>query len=65
MLRISRGASPRLETISLFSCHYRGGSFILKNGIKDCSNCITPHAEEGYDYILAVVTGTVYKKDDL
>ena len=30
-----------------------GGSFrYLDNGIKDCSNCLIPHSESGYSYIL-------------
>ena len=29
-----------------------GGNFkILKNGIKDCSDCTIPHNEKSYDYI--------------
>jgi Zn-finger protein len=35
---------------------------MLRNGIKDCSNCIIPHGEEGYDYILEVVKNRVYCK---
>lgn len=38
-----------------------GGDFVLKNGIKDCSNYFIPHTEEGYDYILAAVTGMIYQ----
>ena len=30
-----------------------GGNFkILENGIKDCSQCLIPHSEKGYDYIV-------------
>lgn len=30
-----------------------GGNYkILKNGIKDCSNCLIPHSKYGYDYII-------------
>ena len=28
-----------------------GGSFNLKNGVKDCSQCIIPHKREHYGYI--------------
>ena len=29
-----------------------GGNFTyLENGIKDCSACLLPHREKGYDYI--------------
>ena len=30
-----------------------GGSFVYTNsGIKDCSNCLLPHSQQGYQYIL-------------
>lgn len=29
-----------------------GGNYIINNGIKDCSNCIIPHSDGGYDYIM-------------
>lgn len=28
-----------------------GGSFRLKNGVKDCSQCMIPHKRENYGYI--------------
>lgn len=28
-----------------------GGNFVMKFGIKDCSNCLIPHRPNGYDYI--------------
>jgi Zn-finger protein len=39
-----------------------GGNFIMMNGIKDCSSCVIPHTEEGYDYILEVINTTIYQK---
>jgi hypothetical protein len=31
-----------------------GGNFtLLKNGVKDCSNCLLPHRKESYDYIIS------------
>lgn len=31
-----------------------GGNFTyLENGCKDCSNCLIPHSEKGYDYIMS------------
>ncbi len=31
-----------------------GGNFkYAENGIKDCSNCIIPHQEKSYDYIMS------------
>jgi Zn-finger protein len=30
-----------------------GGNYkYLENGIKDCSECLIPHSEKGYDYIM-------------
>ena len=30
-----------------------GGNYVLlSNGWKDCSNCMIPHAPDGYDYII-------------
>ncbi len=34
-----------------------GGDFTFKDGIKDCSNCTIPHAEDGYDYVLQIISG--------
>jgi len=28
------------------------GNYKLKDGIKDCSNCILPHEETGWDYVV-------------
>ena len=31
-----------------------GGNFkILENGCKDCCDCLIPHGEKGYDYIVS------------
>ncbi len=38
-----------------------GGNFtLLKNGTKDCSNCLLPHKKESYDYIISKLKA--YKK---
>ncbi|MDF2839597.1 MAG: metal-binding protein [Clostridia bacterium] len=29
-----------------------GGNCVANSGIKDCSNCLIPHGEKGYDYIV-------------
>lgn len=30
-----------------------GGNFkYLENGIKDCSECMIPHSDKGYEYVL-------------
>ncbi|MDO5725088.1 MAG: cysteine-rich small domain-containing protein [Tissierellia bacterium] len=28
-----------------------GGNFKMKDGVKDCTNCLLPHRPKGYDYI--------------
>jgi len=28
-----------------------GGNYSIKDGIKDCTNCLIPHVPKGYDYI--------------
>ena len=38
-----------------------GGNFKLINGIKDCSDCLLPHTEEGYDYIISKLVERVKK----
>lgn len=30
-----------------------GGSFRYSHNIKDCSFCLIPHGEKGYDYIIS------------
>lgn len=31
-----------------------GGNFVyIEDGIKDCSNCLIPHSENGYSYIIS------------
>lgn len=30
-----------------------GGNFKYKNGIKDCSDCLIPHSEGGYEFIMS------------
>lgn len=31
------------------------GNYTYANGIKDCSNCMIPHSEKGYDYIIGKI----------
>ena len=54
-----QGADP--ETFSCLFCYCPlyalgdkcGGNFsYLSNGIKDCSACLIPHSEKGYDYVI-------------
>lgn len=33
----------------------KGNYKILKNGVKDCSNCLIPHQDSGYDYIVEMI----------
>jgi len=46
-------------SLYLLNCY---GNFIMKNGIKDCSSCVIPNTEEGYDYILEVINTVIYQK---
>ncbi len=39
-----------------------GGNFNMGKGIKDCTDCVIPHTEEGYDYVLRVVTSKIFQK---
>ncbi|NOY53744.1 MAG: metal-binding protein [Deltaproteobacteria bacterium] len=39
-----------------------GGDYRMTHGVKDCSGCFLPHAEEGYDYILQQVNQQIYHK---
>ena len=36
----------------LYAYNCGGNYVILENGLKDCSKCMLPHLEEGYDYIV-------------
>jgi Zn-finger protein len=37
-----------------------GGNFIiLENGVKDCSKCLLPHTDHGYDYIINKIKGKI------
>ena len=37
----------------LYNYENCGGKYIiLKNGKKDCSKCLLPHSQDGYDYII-------------
>ena len=41
-----------------------GGNFIiLDNGLKDCSQCLLPHDENGYDYIMSFLKLKMPKND--
>lgn len=30
-----------------------GGNYKVTHGVKDCSDCLIPHSENGYDYIMS------------
>lgn len=36
-----------------------GGNFKYTNGVKDCSDCIIPHTENAYDYIMSKMSEVV------
>lgn len=41
----------------LLDCH---GDYIMLNGIKDCSHCLLPHIEGGYEYVLETIRAQVF-----
>ena len=39
-----------------------GGHFeYLPNGVKSCMNCVIPHSEKGYDYVMSKIGEIVEK----
>lgn len=40
----------------LYFLDCKGNYITLENGIKDCSGCLIPHTEKGYDYVVRVIT---------
>jgi Zn-finger protein len=34
----------------------------MSRGIKDCSHCVIPHREEGYDHIREAVDEMIFRK---
>lgn len=45
----------------LYTFNNCGGNFKMINGIKDCSDCLIPHTEKGYDYIISKLVKRVEK----
>ncbi|RKD26416.1 Cysteine-rich small domain-containing protein [Caminicella sporogenes DSM 14501] len=41
-----------------------GGNFKYTNGIKDCSDCMIPHSEGGYDYIMSKMGEVIEKASE-
>lgn len=39
----------------LYFLDCKGNYKTLKNGVKDCSNCLIPHQDSGYDYIMKMI----------
>lgn len=39
-----------------------GGNYIYYKGVKDCSNCLIPHSEGGYDYINKKLKEEIFSK---
>ncbi|KXZ40242.1 hypothetical protein SAMN05661008_00206 [Alkalithermobacter thermoalcaliphilus JW-YL-7 = DSM 7308] len=33
-----------------------GGNFEMTNGIKNCTNCLIPHSDNGYEYIIQKIS---------
>lgn len=40
-----------------------GGNKSFTNGIKDCTNCLLPHSENGYEYIVKKIINTNAEKN--
>jgi Zn-finger protein len=40
-----------------------GGDYTYTSGCKDCSNCILPHTEEGYFYVINFLSGKGAKRE--
>ena len=47
---------------SLYFLECNGNFKILDNGIKDCSECLIPHKEDNYDYIVEMLKGEILRK---
>lgn len=45
----------------LYNTECIGNYVILDNVVKDCSKCMLPHTEKGYDYIINELTN-IYKR---
>jgi len=41
-----------------------GGNYVMNSGIKDCSNCLIPHKDGGYEYIMAKMAKVVKKASE-
>ena len=39
----------------LYTYDCKGNYSILENGWKDCSKCLIPHSENGYEYIIKFI----------
>lgn len=39
----------------LYFLECNGNFKILDNGVKDCSECLIPHKEDNYDYIIKIL----------
>lgn len=37
----------------LYTMDCRGNFTVTDKGFKDCSNCILPHSEKGYEYVVS------------
>jgi Zn-finger protein len=36
-----------------------GGNYFINKGIKDCSNCLIPHSDGGYEKIMAKIKDVI------
>lgn len=44
----------------LYNYKCPGDYAILKNGVKDCSKCLLPHTDKGYDEIISFLKNINY-----
>jgi len=47
---------------TLYFLECNGNFKILDNGIKDCSECLIPHKEDNYDYIVEILKKEILRK---
>jgi Zn-finger protein len=47
---------------ALYFLECNGNFKILDNGIKDCSECLIPHKEDNYDYIVEILKKEILRK---
>ncbi len=65
-----KGADP--ETFNCLFCFCPlymlkdecGGNFAINNGVKDCSGCTKPHAQDGYAFVMSKIKMVIERGSD-